>query len=84
MTVRRLLLMVMMRVQGQTDQGVEFPGLAQQVQTVVRLLLGHKVCIRIVPDEILCRDLGSWRLIRLIVLLLLIVGRLRHCGSRYE
>ena len=63
MTVRLLRLLMMMRVQGQTDKGVEFPGLAKQVQTVVRLLLGHEVCIRIVPDEILCRDLGSWRLV---------------------
>ena len=54
MTIRVRLLLMMMRVEGQTDQGVEFSGLAKEVQTVMRLLLGHKVCIRIVPDEILC------------------------------
>ena len=63
MTIRLLLLLIMVRVEGQNDQRVEFPGLAQEVQTVMRLLLGHEVCIRIVPDEILCRDLGSWRLV---------------------
>ena len=63
MTIRVRLLLMMMRVEGQTDQGVEFSGLAKEVQTVMRLLLGHKVCIRIVPDEILSRDLGSGRLI---------------------
>ena len=49
--------------------------MAKEVHTVMSLLLGHKVRISIVPDELLSRDLGSWGIIR-VILLLLIVGRL--------